>query len=200
MKFDPSIVQTRIQTPLGEMCLAATHRGLAGAWFMDQRHRPDALDVKNVPHPWPRHDAHPTLVQAARELNEFFDGQRHSFDVPLDINGGTLFQQSVWRALLKIAHGKTSSYGEIARQIINPAAVRAVGSAVGRNPLGVIIPCHRVLGSDGSLTGYAGGLHRKTVLLQLEGARFHAEAGPSPPSRAAPETSVLNLGTTASLF
>ena len=200
MKFDPSIVQTRIQTPLGEMCLAATHVGLAGAWFIDQRHRPDAMDFKNVPHPWPRDDKHPTLVQAALELNEFFGGKRRVFDVPLDINGGTLFQQSVWRALLKIGHGKTSSYGEIGRQINNPAAVRAVGSAVGRNPLGVIVPCHRVLGSDGSLTGYAGGLHRKTALLQFEGAAFHADAGSSPVSRATPKTTALNLGSTASLF
>ncbi len=172
MKFDPSIVQTRIQTPLGEMCLAATHRGLAGAWFIDQRHRPDGMDFKNVPHPWPRDDAHPSLVQGSRELQQFFDGQRRVFDVVLDINGGTLFQQSVWQALLKIEHGQTSSYGAIGRHINNPAAVRAVGSAVGRNPLGVIIPCHRVLGSDGSLTGYAGGLHRKIALLGLEGAAF----------------------------
>ena len=200
MKFDPSIVQTRIQTPLGEMCLAATHQGLAGAWFVDQRHRPDAMDFENVPHPWPRQDAHPTLVQAARELNAFFDGKRRVFEVPLDISGGTLFQQSVWRALLKIAHGQTSSYGEIGRQISNPSAVRAVGSAVGRNPLSVIVPCHRVLGSDGSLTGYAGGLHRKTALLQLEGALFHAEAGSSAPSQATSKTTVSNLGTTASLF
>lgn len=187
MKFDPSIVQTRIQTPLGEMCLAATHRGLAGAWFIDQRHRPDGMDFKNVPHPWPRDDAHPSLVQGARELQQFFDGQRRVFDVVLDINGGTLFQQSVWQALLKIEHGQTSSYGAIGRQINNPAAVRAVGSAVGRNPLSVIIPCHRVLGSDGSLTGYAGGLHRKIALLGIEGAAFrHDTKAPATANRPKP--------------
>ena len=176
MKFDPSIVQTRISSPLGDMVLAATHLGLAGAWFTDQRHRPEALDFKNVAHPWPTQDAHPTLVAAARQLAEFFSGQRKTFDLPLDINGGTLFQQSVWRALLKIPHGKTTSYGSISRQIDNPTAVRAVGSAVGRNPLSLIVPCHRVLGGDGSLTGYAGGLHRKTALLTLEGAAFLAQA------------------------
>ncbi len=176
MKFDPSIVQTRVQSPLGDMLLAATNKGLAGAWFTDQRHRPEALDFKNVPHAWPTQDSHPTLLEAARQLAEFFKGKRKAFDLPLDINGGTLFQQSVWRALLKIPYGKTTSYGSISRQIENPAAVRAVGAAVGRNPLSLIVPCHRVLGGDGSLTGYAGGLHRKTALLELEGVAL--QAGP----------------------
>ena len=183
MKFNPSIVQTRIQSPLGDMLLAATNQGLAGAWFTDQRHRPkalDSLDFKNVPHAWPTNDSHPTLLEAARQLAEFFSGKRKTFDLPLDINGGTLFQQSVWRALLKIPYGTTTSYGSISRQIDNPAAVRAVGSAVGRNPLSLIVPCHRVLGGDGSLTGYAGGLHRKTALLELEGAAF--QAGPGSPA------------------
>lgn len=187
MKFDPSIVQTRIQSPLGDMLLAATNQGLAGAWFTDQRHRPkalDSLDFKNVPHAWPTNDSHPTLLEAARQLAEFFSGKRKTFDLPLDINGGTLFQQSVWRALLKIPYGKTTSYGSISRQIDNPAAVRAVGSAVGRNPLSLIVPCHRVLGGDGSLTGYAGGLHRKTALLELEGAAFQAGPGLSADSPA----------------
>ena len=182
MKFDPTIVQTRIQSPLGDMLLAATNKGLAGAWFTDQRHRPkglDSLDFKNVPHAWPTQDSHPTLVDAARQLAEFFSGKRQTFDLPLDINGGTLFQQSVWLALLKIPYGQTTSYGSISRQIDNPAAVRAVGSAVGRNPLSLIVPCHRVLGGDGSLTGYAGGLHRKTALLELEGAAFRAGPGSS---------------------
>ena len=192
MKFDPSIVQTRIQTPLGEMCLGATAQGLAGAWFIDQRHLPQGTDFESLPHAWPRQDGHPTLVQAGREMLEYFDGKRQLFDVALDITGGTLFQQSVWRALLKIDHGKTSTYGDIGRQINNPAAVRAVGSAVGRNPLSIIIPCHRVLGGDGSLTGYAGGLHRKTALLNLEGVAFESS---TPRSRS---TSISNP--TSSLF
>ena len=169
MKFSADIVQTRIDTPLGDMVLAATARGLAGTWFTDQRHRPESLDFKNVPHAWPQHDAHPTLRAAARQLAEFFAGQRSVFELVYDISGGTLFQQSVWQALLKINHGQITSYGQIAQQINNPAAVRAVGMAVGRNPLGILIPCHRVLGKDGSLTGYAGGLHRKTWLLNHEG-------------------------------
>ena len=179
MKFDIAIVQTRIQSPLGDMLLAATPQGLAGAWFTDQRHLPEALEFKNVPHAWPTHDSHPMLLEAARQLAEFFSGKRKVFDLRLDINGGTLFQQSVWRALLKIPYGKTTSYGSISRQIDNPAAVRAVGSAVGRNPLSLIVPCHRVLGGDGSLTGYAGGLHRKTALLELEGAALQTGPGSS---------------------
>ena len=177
MKFDPSIVQTRLQSPLGDMLLAATNQGLAGAWFTDQRHRPEALDFKNLPQAWPTHDSHPMLLEAARQLAEFFSGKRKAFDLRLDINGGTLFQQSVWRALLKIPYGKTTSYGSISRQIDNPAAVRAVGSAVGRNPLSLIVPCHRVLGGDGSLTGYAGGLHRKTALLELESTMLQPSSG-----------------------
>ena len=169
MNFHNSIVQAHFDSPLGDMVLAATDHGLAGAWFTNQRHRPEAMDFKNVPHAWPQQDSHPVLIMAAKQLQEYFAGRRKDFDLPLDINGGTLFQQSVWRALLKIAYGQTSSYGDISQQIGNPKAVRAVGSAVGRNPLGLIVPCHRVLGSDGSLTGYAGGLDRKVSLLKLEG-------------------------------
>ena len=169
MKFSSDIVQTRITSPLGDMVIAATGQGLAGAWFTDQRHRPESLDFKNVPHAWPHQDSHPALQTAARQLAEFFAGKRTDFDLVYDITGGTLFQQSVWRALLKIKHGHISSYGKVAAEINNPAAVRAVGMAVGRNPLGILIPCHRVLGADGSLTGYAGGLQRKTWLLNHEG-------------------------------
>ena len=200
MKFDPSLVQTRIETPLGEMCLGATARGLAGAWFIDQRHRPESMDFKNLPHPWPRQDRHPTLVQAAQELQEYFEGARRVFDVDLDINGGTLFQQSVWRALLKIAYGITSTYGNIGRQINNPAAMRAVGSAVGRNPLSIIIPCHRVLGGDGSLTGYAGGLGRKTALLKLEGLAFEGSTSRSKSTSTTRRTANPSINRTPSLF
>ena len=200
MKFDPSIVQTRIETPLGEMCLGATAQGLAGAWFIDQRHRPESMDFKNLPHPWPRQDRHPTLVQAAQELQEYFEGVRRVFDVDLDINGGTLFQQSVWRALLRISHGETSTYGDIGRQINNPAAMRAVGSAVGRNPLSIIIPCHRVLGGDGSLTGYAGGLSRKTALLKLEGLAFEGSTSSSKSTSTTRRAANPSINRTPSLF
>ena len=110
------------------------------------------------------------LKQVSQQLTEYFAGQRVRFDVPMDLAGGTAFQQSVWQALLTIAPGETASYSDISRRIGKPAAVRAVGAAVGRNPISIIVPCHRVLGADGALTGYAGGLERKTALLQLEGA------------------------------
>ena len=163
MKFDPSIVQARYQGPLGSMIVAATARGLAGVWFEGQRHQPDTSD-------WPRNDKHPLLLQAIAQLDEYFAGTRDHFDMPLDLQGGTAFQQSVWQALLRIPPGGTTSYGSLSESIGKPAAVRAVGAAVGRNPVSIVVPCHRVLGSDGSLTGYAGGLERKSALLQLEGA------------------------------
>jgi methylated-DNA-[protein]-cysteine S-methyltransferase len=108
-------------------------------------------------------------VQARQQAQEYLRGERSGFDLPLDLSAGTAFQQSVWQALLRIPRGKTTSYGSLARTIGNVQAVRAVGAAVGRNPLSVAVPCHRVLGSDGGLTGYAGGLERKTALLRLEG-------------------------------
>jgi methylated-DNA-[protein]-cysteine S-methyltransferase len=109
------------------------------------------------------------LKEVSRQLTEYFAGQRTQFDVPLDLAYGTAFQQSVWQALLKIPQGGTASYSEVSQRIGNPAAVRAVGAAVGRNPVSVIVPCHRVMGANGALTGYAGGLDRKTALLTLEG-------------------------------
>lgn len=167
MKFDPSIVQTSFQSPLGPMTLAATHAGLAGVWFDGQRHLPDEL---TAPSDWPTDATHPVLKKTTRQLTEYFAGQRRDFELQLDLSGGTAFQQAVWQALLGIATGQTTSYGRISQTIGNPAAVRAVGAAVGRNPVSIIVPCHRVLGADGSLTGYAGGLDRKTALLKLEGA------------------------------
>lgn len=167
MKFDPSIVQSRFQSPLGPITLAATGTGLAGVWFEGQRHLPDELAT---PSGWPTDAAHPVLKRTAQQLGEYFAGQRRVFDLPLDLSGGTAFQQAVWRALLAIATGATTSYGNISKRIGNAAAVRAVGAAVGRNPISIVVPCHRVLGADGSLTGYAGGLDRKTALLRLEGA------------------------------
>lgn len=164
MKFDPHIVQTRCDSPLGPMILAATEQGLAGVWFDDQRHLPAGV------HDWPTAPDHPLLRQAAAQLQDYFAGRRQHFDLPLDLSGGTAFQQAVWRALLAIPRGRTLSYGALAERIGKPAAVRAVGAAVGRNPASVVVPCHRVLGQGGALTGYAGGLERKTALLRLEGA------------------------------
>ena len=167
MKFDTSIVQTTFQSPLGSITIAATNTGLAGLWFEDQKHLPPALTGAPI---WPTDPSHPVLKQVSQQLSEYFAGQRVRFDVSIDLAAGTAFQQSVWQALLAIAPGETASYSDISRRIGKPAAVRAVGAAVGRNPVSIIVPCHRVLGANGALTGYAGGLARKTALLQLEGA------------------------------
>jgi methylated-DNA-[protein]-cysteine S-methyltransferase len=168
MKFHPATVQTGCPSPLGAITLAASPRGLAGVWFDGQRHQP--LAITGPVQAWPRDTCHPVLQLARQQLAEYFAGQRQHFDMPLDLSGGTDFQQTVWQALLAIAPGHTESYGQVSQRIGKPTAVRAVGAAIGRNPLSIIVPCHRVLGANGSLTGYAGGLPRKTHLLTLEGA------------------------------
>jgi len=158
--------QCRTETPLGPLTLAATARGLAAALFDAQAHHPDELSA-------PMDAGHPHLALAAREFAAYFDGALPArsirFSVPLDPQG-TPFQQQVWQLLLGIEPGALSSYGAIARALGRPEAARAVGAAVGRNPICIIVPCHRVVGSSGALTGYAGGLHRKQALLQREGA------------------------------
>ncbi len=168
MKFDPTLVQTRVSSPLGTIVIAATGQGLAGLWFaQNQRYLPPELTGAA---PWPEDAGHPVLRQASEQLGDYFAGRRSHFDLPLDLRCGTAFQQSVWQALLAIPSGEVISYGEVSRRIGNPTAVRAVGGAIGRNPISIIVPCHRVTGSSGALTGYAGGLDRKTALLRLEGA------------------------------
>lgn len=155
-------VIARCDTPLGGVTLAASARGLRGAWFDGQRHLPE----------FPLHaetSEHPRLREAAAQLRDYLGGRRTGFDLVLDLSHGTLFQQQVWHALLDVRFGETVSYAALAATLGRPDAVRAVAGAVGRNPLSVIVPCHRVLGSDGSLTGYAGGLDRKRALLALEG-------------------------------
>lgn len=159
----PLVAQATLDSPLGPLLLAATAHGLAGAWFTDQAHHPGVLDA-------PEDSANTFIQQATQQLSAYWqDGVRSRFTVPMDPQG-TPFQRAVWQALLKIPTGRCSTYAGLAAQVGKPAAMRAVGAAVGRNPLSVIIPCHRVLGSDGSLTGYAGGLARKIALLQREGA------------------------------
>ena len=153
--------QSRIDTPLGPQTLAATPKGLAGAWFDAQAHHPGVLQA-------PVDGGQRWLEQAARELADYFAGRRRSCHVPLDPQG-TAFQLNVWQALQHIACGQLHSYGAIAQELGRPAAARAVGAAVGRNPISVIVPCHRVVGRNGALTGYAGGLPRKEALLMLEG-------------------------------
>lgn len=161
--------QCRIASPLGTMLLARTDAGLAGAWFEKQKHHPDAIDA-------PERGDDPLLMVTASQLRAYFAGEIDAFDVPLDLQG-TAFQRDVWQALLRIEPGATTSYGAIARDLGLPSASRAVGSAVGRNPVSIIVPCHRVVGSSGALTGYAGGLDRKTSLLRIEAERVKARRG-----------------------
>ncbi|MBI5257315.1 MAG: methylated-DNA--[protein]-cysteine S-methyltransferase [Burkholderiales bacterium] len=155
------VAQARLHTPLGPMTAAATEQGLAGLWFDGQAHHPGPLAAPEDPgHRW--------LAAAAEAVADYFAGRHGAAALPLDLQG-TPFQQAVWQCLQAIPAGQTRSYATIAARAGRPQAVRAVGAAVGRNPVSVLVPCHRVLGSDGALTGYAGGLPRKRALLALEG-------------------------------
>jgi methylated-DNA-[protein]-cysteine S-methyltransferase len=173
MKFKTLLVTGICPTPLGRLTLAASPAGLAGAWFEDQQHLPPELAkgaVSGTAPRWPAEPSHPVLLEAARQISAYFDGTLNDFDLPLDLSAGTAFQQAVWQALRTLPRGRTCSYSALSERIGRPGAVRAVGGAIGRNPISLIVPCHRVIGADGALTGYAGGLARKTALLQAEGA------------------------------
>jgi methylated-DNA-[protein]-cysteine S-methyltransferase len=151
-----------MDSPVGQLKLVASDKGLAAIlWENDNPHRVRLADLVE--------DAnHPILRQTEQQLHEYFAGKRKAFTVPLDAKG-TPFQKSVWDALVAIPFGETRSYGDLAKQLGSPAASRAVGAANGRNPVSIIVPCHRVIGSSGKLTGFAGGLDTKAHLLQLEG-------------------------------
>lgn len=153
--------QAVLPSPFGPLLWARTADGIAGMWFDAQKWFPAAFAAPAVPDD-------PLIREAARQLDDYFAGRRQVFELPLDLHG-TPFQRAVWAALLEIPRGQTCSYADVARVVGSPQAVRAVGVAVGRNPVGIIIPCHRVIGRDGTLTGYAGGLDRKQALLRLEG-------------------------------
>ncbi len=148
-------------SPVGRLKLVASDLGLVAIlWESD--------DPQRVPLDALEEDAgYPVLMEAERQLTEYFAGQRQSFELPLDMRG-TPFQKQVWEALLAIPFGETRTYGEIARRLGKPEATRAVGAANGRNPLSIVAPCHRVIGSSGKLTGFAGGLEAKAHLLHLE--------------------------------
>jgi methylated-DNA-[protein]-cysteine S-methyltransferase len=146
------------------MLLIAQTQCIAGVYFCGQKY--EAVSQPS----WSHNERSPVLSRLRTQLAEYFRGERDGFDVPL-APCGTLFQRRVWDALLQIAYGHTMSYGALAETIAMRDSVRAVGAAVGRNPISVLIPCHRVLGADGALTGYAGGLERKRYLLALEAAR-----------------------------
>lgn len=163
MKPPLALVLMQHPTPLGPVTLAASPAGLAGLWFDDQRHRPNLSGCARAPR-------HTLLEGVARQLDAYFAGHGLGPLPKLDLGQGTPFQQQVWQALLALPPGTTCSYGELAARVGRPSAVRAVGAAIGRNPLSIVVPCHRVLGAKGQLTGYAGGLHRKQQLLALEGA------------------------------
>ena len=155
------LAQGLIETPLGPLTALACDAGLMGLWFDYQQHAPGTLDA-------PVDDAQRWIAQAREELDLYFAGRLREFKVALAPQG-TEFQEAVWRRLCAIKCGDTTSYGRIAREVGSPQASRAVGAAVGRNPITVIVPCHRVIGENGTLTGYAGGLHRKQALLDIEG-------------------------------
>jgi methylated-DNA-[protein]-cysteine S-methyltransferase len=155
---------TELETPIGILRLRGTERGLTGVFMNDHRHGPESAEQLG----WQRDDA--TFQDAVAQLADYFAGRRTTFEIAIDRDaiGGTSFQRHVWRELERIPFGVTISYGELARRIGNLAAVRAVGLANGRNPLSIVVPCHRVIGANGTLTGYGGGLERKRWLLEFE--------------------------------
>ena len=157
-------VYKTMKSPVGELKLVASDKGLAGILWEKENPRRVRLS------PVSEDNNHPVLVEAERQLNDYFSGKRKSFSLKLDFNG-TEFQKKVWAALLTIPFAETLSYGQIAKQIKNPKAGRAVGAAIGKNPISIIAPCHRVIGSTGKLTGFAGGLEAKACLLALERRR-----------------------------
>ncbi len=151
-----------MKSPVGELTLVASDQGLAAILWENDDPKRVRLEPREA-----RAD-HPVLVEAERQLGEYFAGKRDRFILPLHFNG-TEFQRKVWHALTTIPFGETRSYAQIAVQVGSPQAVRAVGAANGRNPISIIAPCHRVIGSNGKLTGFAGGLEAKAFLLRLEG-------------------------------
>ena len=155
---------TRHDSPLGSLLLAASERGLSGVYFEEHKHFTGMQGWQHAPE-------HVLLKDAAHQLDQYFAGQRTTFDVRLDL-AGTAFQRSVWQELLQIPFGHTIRYMQHAQRIGNPKALRAVGAAIGRNPVSIIVPCHRVIGASRSPTGYAGGLARKCTLLALEGVQL----------------------------
>jgi methylated-DNA-[protein]-cysteine S-methyltransferase len=158
-----------IPSPVGPLTLVASSSALVAILW--EKDRPGRVRLGNML----EDETDATLLETERQLAEYFAGKRTQFDVPINFRG-TVFQKKVWSALLEIPYGQTRTYGEIAASIGSPKAVRAVGAANGRNPVSIIAPCHRVIGSSGGLTGFAGGLDRKETLLVLEDARWGADA------------------------
>jgi len=160
-----------VDSPLGRLRLTAVRDGLTGIGFDGDRYAPPQDPA------WVRDATFPVLRRAAAQLRAYFALEQDAFDLPLS-PAGTAFQRAVWKAISTVRAGETISYAELARRAGHPGSARAVGAATGRNPLAIVVPCHRIVGSDGSLTGYAGGLDRKRALLALEqkGARMRSAA------------------------
>jgi methylated-DNA-[protein]-cysteine S-methyltransferase len=159
--IQPTTITAALDSPIGELTLTSDDGSLCGVFMHEQRH------LKRIPATYVRDDL--GLAYAVEQLNAYFAGELRDFDLPLKMRG-TEFQRRVWAALREIPYGETISYGELARWVGNPKASRAVGLANGRNPVAIVVPCHRVIGADGSLTGYGGGLERKVWLLEHEAA------------------------------
>jgi methylated-DNA-[protein]-cysteine S-methyltransferase len=156
-----SLAYKMMESPVGKLNLVASDKGLVAIlWENDSPRRVRLSELV-------ANEQHPVLVETERQLGEYFAGKRKTFSVPLDMRG-TRFQKNVWESLLAIPFGETRSYAHLAQQLGNPRATRAVGAANGRNPVSIIVPCHRVIGSSGKLTGFAGGLDVKAHLLSLE--------------------------------
>jgi len=160
----PHRAHTVLDSPLGPLTLMAVDGALSGLYLEYRRH-PPAEEALGEPDPAP-------FTEAADQLAAYFDGTLTEFDLPL-APGGTPFQRTVWAALQRIPYGETVTYGELAARIGRPTAARAVGLANGRNPISIVVPCHRVIGSSGGLTGYGGGLDRKRQLLDFESRVTH---------------------------
>ncbi|MGH1486910.1 MAG: methylated-DNA--[protein]-cysteine S-methyltransferase [Cellvibrionaceae bacterium] len=161
------IYVTYINSPVGMVQIRASEKGITHVTFIDE----SGVDESDVDKLSDTFETNATIKKCAQQLKEYFYGQRKSFDLPLDWEG-TVFQQSIWQSLLDVPFGAVASYSDIATAVNNPKAVRAVGAANGKNPIAIIVPCHRIIGSNGTLTGYAGGMDRKAWLLSHEGAEF----------------------------
>ena len=158
------ITSTGIETPLGPMLASAEEGALTGLWFIGQQHFPEGAKG------WPEDGAAAVFETLRAQLAEYFGGRRRQFDLPMNPGGSraTAFQRAVWQAIAEVKFGETTTYSALAARCGNPSAARAAGAATGRNPISLLIPCHRIVGSSGALTGYAGGLERKRSLLALE--------------------------------
>jgi methylated-DNA-[protein]-cysteine S-methyltransferase len=185
-----------VESPIGRLMLTTDGTALTGLYMNLYRNKPSKLP--GVGDDWIQNATIDPLPAAARQLKEYFAGKRREFDLPLRMEG-TEFQQCVWRELTKIPFGETRSYGQLAKRLNNPNGSRAVGLANGRNPIAIIVPCHRVIGADGSLTGFGGGLDRKEWLLTHEGQPVTREMafGDATDSKGVSSKGAINSGAAA---